>query len=312
MEIQKALSIRDGFGEGLFALAQENAQVVVLTADLAESTRVQTIAKHLPQQFVECGVAEQNMLGVAAGMSMAGKIPFITSFAVFSPGRNWDQLRISACYSNTNVKVVGHHAGFSADGDGATHQALEDIAITRVLPNLVVLCPCDYYEAYNCVEVAANHLGPVYIRISKTAVTPITKPTQPFVIGKGEMLKSGKDLTLITTGVMTAPCLEAAHRVQADSDIEVLTLSTIKPLDTKLILQSVQKTGKVLTVEDHQVAGGLGSAVAEVLASELPVRVVLHGVYDTFGESGSYADLLEKYELDTNGIVQKIQSVMKL
>jgi len=306
----KTLSIRDGFGQGIAELVERDSKVVVLTADLAESTRVSGVFNHFPSQAIECGVSEQNMMGVAAGLAAVGKIPFVNSFAVFSPGRSWDQLRVSVCYNKTNVKVVGHHVGFSASFDGATHQALEDIALTRVLPNLVVLQPCDFHEARQCVFAAAKHNGPTYLRISKSSVGLVTDKDKEFVIGKGEVLQQGRDLTLVISGALTASCLAAARQV-VSAKVEIIKLSTIKPLDVDVLKKSAQKTKRVLVVEDHQVAAGLGSAVAETLSECLPVPVYRHGVFDTFGESGSESDLLSKYKLDTIGISQKITQVAR-
>ncbi|MGI5828407.1 MAG: transketolase family protein [Patescibacteria group bacterium] len=305
-------SIRDGYGEGLLKMAKASPQVVVLVADLAESTRVADVFSSRPAQFLECGISEQNMLGVAAGLAMVGKIPFVNSFAVFNPGRNWDQLRVSVCYQNLNVKVVGHHAGFSAGKDGATHQALEDIALTRVLPGLVVLSPCDFNEASNCVVAAAKHQGPVYIRISKSSAPEITSKNEEFIIGRGEIMCEGKHLTLITTGSLTVPALAAVKDLKGELSVEVVKLSTIKPLDEETILSSAKKTGRVLVVEDHQVLGGLGGAVAELLSEKLPVYVFRHGIFDCFGESGSEVELLRKFKLDTMGIKEKIRQVVKI
>jgi transketolase len=303
----KKLSIRDGFGEGLYELCKNNKKVVVLTADLASSTRVDKIAKDFPSQFVECGVAEQNMMGVAAGLSLAGKIPFINSFAVFNPGRNWDQLRVSVCYSNLNVKIVGHHAGFSTSYDGATHQGLEDLAITRVLPNLTIIQPCDFYQAKNCVQAAFDHQGPVYIRIGKYDLEPIYKDGDEFKIGQADVLKEGDKLTLVSSGFLTKTCLEIAQEIDG---VELINFSTIKPMDEKTLLESVEKTGKVVVVEDHQIIGGLGSAVAEVSSQKLPTSVLRLGMNDQFSQSGSVEGLLAKYNLNKKSIMQTISKII--
>lgn len=300
-------SIRDGYGQGLIEAGNLNSGVVVLTADLKDSTRCGGFASKYPERFIQCGIAEQNMMSVAAGLAMVGKIPFVNSFAVFNPGRNWDQLRVSVCYANLNVKIAGHHSGFSAETDGATHQALEDIAITRVLPNLVVLNPSDSNEVLLAVKAAAKWTGPVYIRLSKYAIEEMSSGDE-FVIGKGEILKKGKDLTLAVSGGMVGNCLMAAKKLVGKIDVEVVKFSSIKPFDEELLIKSVGKTGRVLTVEDHQTAGGFGSLVCEVLSERHPVRVNRHGVYDKFGESGSVQELLKKYKLDVDGIVEKIVS----
>ncbi|NMC36570.1 transketolase family protein [Candidatus Beckwithbacteria bacterium] len=309
MNVQNKQSTRDGYGQGLLELAKTDVNIVALTADLAESTRVLQIAKTLPNQFVECGVAEQNMMGVAAGLALAGKTPFVNSFAVFNPGRNWDQLRVSVCYSNLGVKIAGHHSGLSNGGDGATHQGLEDIAITACLPNLTIISPCDFNEAKNCVAAAANYPGPVYIRLSKSEIVAITDPNQEFVIGRGECLQLGDKLTVITTGRLVSDCLELA-RQHSEVGIELLKLSTIRPLDEELILSSAAKTKKVLVVEDHQITGGLGSLICQLLSQKLPVPTTCHGIYNRFTESGSEPDLLAKYQLDQTGIWQKISQIL--
>ena len=297
-------SLRDGFGEAILELGENNPDVVVLTADLSESTRVQEFEKKYPQRFVQVGVAEQNLAGIAAGLALSGKIPFMTSFGIFSPGGNWLQVRTSICYSNANVKIIGSHTGFSAAGDGATHQALEDIAITRVLPNLTVVVPSDFNETKQAVMAIAEHNGPVYLRLSKEPTPPVISESQKFEIGTAQVLREGKDITVIFCGPIGAEVLKATEELNLDC--EIINSSTIKPLDEKTIISSARKTNNVITVEEHQIIGGLGGAVSELLAQNFPVKVTRIGVKDTYGESGDYYELLDKYELSAQHIKKVI------
>lgn len=310
-DILATAAMRDGFGEALLELGRKNRDVVVLTADLEESTRANLFAEAFPDRFFEVGVAEQNMMGIASGMALTGKIPFVCSFAVFSPGRNWDQLRVGVCYSKANVKVIGAHAGFSAGGDGATHQALEDIAITRCLPNLAVVSPANARQAYQSVFAIAEHNGPTYLRISRSApyhlpgiqTHELTK--DKFEFGKAQILKKGTDVTLIATGLMVAEALIAAEQLAKDGiDAEVLNIHTIKPLDTEAILHSLKKTGAAVTLEEHQRVGGLGSAVLEEMAGKVSVPIEVLGVMDRFGETGQPAELAAKHGLTSAKMVK--------
>jgi transketolase len=295
---------RNGFGRGLMKVGELDDQVVVLSADLTESTRVLDFKNKFPERFVEVGVAEQNMAGVAAGMALEGKIPFMASYAVFSPGRNWDQVRVSICYSKTNVKIVGAHAGLSVGPDGATHQALEDIAIIRVLPNMIVVVPADSVEAEKATLAIAKYEGPAYIRLGRSDLPIFTTELSAFEIGKANVLKEGSDITIIACGAMVYKSLEAAKDLEAQGvSAEVINLHTIKPLDTKTILKSVKKTGKLVTVEEHQIHGGMGSAVVEFTSQNHPVPTKIIGVEDTFGESGTPDELFEKYGLTSQRIV---------
>jgi transketolase len=304
-------STRDGFGDALFALAKKDKNIVVVSADLAESTRVWKFAQKYPDRFIEVGVAEQNMMGVAAGLALAGKIPLATSFAVFSPGRNWDQLRVSVCYSKANVKIIGSHTGLGAGEDGASHQALEDIAITRCLPNLVVLVPADYIEAQKALAVAIKHQGPVYLRLTRQNTPIFTSAKSTFKIGQANILQKGQDVTLIACGALVYNALQVAKKLAAENiSVEVINCHTIKPLDKKTILASVKKTKKVVTLEDHQIHGGLGSAVAELLAENYPVPMKIMGVNDTFGESGTPEKLYKKYGLDQENIISTIKNIL--
>ena len=309
----KPPAMRDGVGEALAELGKLNPRVVVLSADLAESTRAMKFGKLFPERFFQVGIAEQNMMGLAAGLALSGKVPFVASFAVFNPGRNWDQFRVSVCYSETNVKVIGSHAGFSNGGDGGTHQALEDLAITRCLPNLVVLSPADAAQAKKAVLAAAKHEGPVYIRISRDG-SPVVTENLEFEIGKAQLLRVGQDVTIVATGLMVAVALEAAEKLIAQKIIcEVINLHTIKPLDVKSLKKSVLKTGALLTIEEHQLAGGMASAVLEGLASEnaVPPLTKMMGVQDAFGESGDPAAIRAKHGLDVENVVKNVEELIK-
>lgn len=316
-DITNKTSLRDAFGHALLALGRKNHDVVVLTADLGESTRTQLFAQAFPHRFFQLGVAEQNMMGVAAGMALTGKIPFVCSFAVFSPGRSWDQLRVSVCYSKANVKVIGGHVGFSNGGDGGTHQALEDIAMTRCLPNLAVLSPADAFDTYRAVFAMAEHQGPMYMRMSRTAPYHEYgwegKPApRPFYFGKAQLFRPGKDLTIVATGLMVNEAFIAAQILAKKRiDAEVINLHTIKPLDKEALLRSLRKTGRVLTVEEHQVAGGMGSAILEAVAGEFTGSVKILGVQDAFGESGEPAQLIEKHKLSAEHIVHAAEHLVK-
>jgi len=303
-------STRDGFGEAMLELGKKNQDIVVISADLAESTRVHHFAKRYPSRFVEVGVAEQNMMGVAAGLAIEGKIPFATSFGAFNPGRNWDQLRVSVCYSNANVKIIGSHTGLSVGPDGASHQALEDIAITRPLPNLVVLAPADYKETKLATIAAAKHHGPVYIRFSRQASEIFTKGK--FTIGQAQILLAGPDVTIVGYGPILNEALIATRELAKKKiKVEVINSPSIKPLDEKTILKSAKKTGRVITIEDHQVIGGLGSAIAELLAEKMPTPMRMIGVRDQFGESGQAEQLWEKYQMTHPYIIKAVLELIK-
>ncbi len=302
---------REGFGEALVELGSVVLEIVVLTADLAESTRVEAFAKKFPDRFIDVGVAEQNMMGIAAGLALSGKVPFVTSYATFSPGRNWDQLRVSVCYSNTNVKIIGAHAGISVGADGATHQALEDLAITRVLPNLVVMTPCDFTEAKKMVRAATAHQGPVYIRFGREKTEVFTTDETPFVMGRANVLREGTDLTIFACGPLVYKALQAAEElaetsgndaVKSTLSCEVVNVHTLKPLDTATIMLSARKTGAVVTVEEHQIIGGLNGAISECLGQNYPTPIEAVGMSNTFGESGKPEELLTKYGMSVQHI----------
>lgn len=301
---------RNGYGEALLELGASNPNVMVLTADLAESTRVDAFRKAYPERFIECGVAEQNMVGIAAGIALSGCVPFVSSYAVFMPGRTWDQIRVSVCYSNANVKLVGAHSGVSVGPDGATHQALEDIAITRVLPNLIVIVPCDAMETKKATLAIAKMIGPAYIRFAREKTPVITTKDTPFEIGKANILRTGKDITIVACGPLVAEAMFASETLSKQGiDAEVINMHTIKPLDTKTLIASVKKTGHCVTVEEHQITGGLFGAVSEALVQEFPCRVTPIGMSNCFGESGAPDELLEKYGMTAEAIVRSVKTL---
>jgi transketolase len=303
---------RQGFGDGLVELGRTNPDVVALTADVADSTKLSAFKKEFPDRFFEVGVAEQNLMGVAAGLALAGKIPFIASYATFSPGRSWDQLRVSVAYSQANVKIAGAHTGVSVGPDGATHQALEDIAITRVLPNLTVIVPADYNQTKQATIAAAKHKGPVYFRFTREKSAVFTTPQTPFEIGKAQVLKDGKDVAIIGCGPILYNGMLAALELEKEGvSVMVINNHTIKPIDRETILAAAKQCGAVVTLEEHQVMGGAGSAVLEVLASEYPVPVEMVGMKDTFGESGEPEELIEKYGMGKNSVIKAIKKVMQ-
>lgn len=301
---------RDGFGKGLVELGHSNPDVVALTGDLVESTRVQEFSEAYPDRFIEVGVAEQNMAGLAAGLALSGKVPFMTSYAVFSPGRNWDQIRVSICYSEANVKIVGAHAGISVGPDGATHQALEDVAITRVLPNMVVVVPTDCIEAKKATLAIAKHKGPCYIRFGREKNPIITSESTPFELGKALKIANGDDVFVIANGQMVYRAIEAAKRLrEKGTSVGVINMHTVKPIDKKAIIEAAKRAGAIVTAEEHQINGGLGGAVAEVLAENCPVPMERVAVKDTFGESGDPNTLMEHYHLGVDDIVRAIINV---
>lgn len=304
---------RDGFGEGLVLAAEENDQIVGLCADLTESTRMENFKDKFPDRFVEMGVAEQNLATVASGMAAAGKIPFITSYAMFSPGRNWEQIRTTICYNNQPVKIIGSHAGISVGPDGATHQALEDLSLMRVLPNMVVIAPTDSIEAKKATIAIAKINQPCYIRLSRADVPVITTEDSPFEIGVANVLTEGQDVAIVACGQMVYLSLLAAQELEEHGiSARVINCHTIKPLDKKTILQAAEDCRAMVTVEEHQIAGGLGAAVAEVVSQEFPVPIQMVGIADHFGESGEPAELLEKFGLTKKAIIQAATRAIRL
>lgn len=295
--------IRKGFGKGLKQAGDEDLRVVALCADLTESTQMHLFKEAHPERFVEIGVAEQNLVTVAAGMAAMGKIPFASSYAAFSPGRNWEQIRTTVCLNDQPVKIVGSHAGVSVGPDGATHQMLEDIALMRSLPNMIVIVPGDSVEAEKATLAIAKNDKPSYIRLSREATPVFTTPLTPFEVGKAYVLREGRDVTLLGTGTMTYQCLVTAKRLENEGvSVEVVHVPTIKPLDEETILNSLRKTGRGLTVEEEQIAGGFGSAVSELLAEKLPTPLKRIGIQDRFGESGGAEELLAHFGLNADGI----------
>ena len=309
----KKIATRESYGNALAELGAEHKDVVVLDADLAAATKTGVFKKAFPERFIDCGIAESNMMGVAAGLATTGLVPFASSFAMFAAGRAFEQVRNSIGYPHLNVKIGATHAGISVGEDGATHQCNEDIALMRTIPGMVVISPADDVEAKAAVKAAYEHQGPVYLRFGRLAVPVINdRPDYKFELGKGVVLREGKDLTIIATGLPVSNCLEAAEKLAADGiDAKVINIHTIKPLDEELVVAAAKETGKVVTVEEHSVIGGLGSAVCDVLAEKAPTKVMKIGINDTFGESGPAVELLKKYGLDTESIYEKIKEFSK-
>ena len=309
----KKVATRESYGNALKELGAENPNVLVLDADLAGATKTGVFKKAYPDRFFDCGIAEGNMVGIAAGLATTGKIPFCSTFAMFAAGRAFEQVRNSVGYPHLNVKIAATHAGISVGEDGATHQCKEDIALMRTIPGMVVLNPADDVEARAAVKAAAEYEGPVYLRFGRLAVPVFNdEANYKFEIGKGILLREGTDLTIVATGLCVNSALEAAEKLAAEGiSAEVINIHTIKPLDEEIILKSAKKTGKVVTAEEHSVIGGLGSAVCDVLSEKLPTPVKKIGVYDVFGESGPAVKLLEKYKLDGAGVYEQIKDWLK-
>lgn len=308
---------RDGYGDGLVELGEKNPNVVVLTADLSESTRSIKFQQKFPERFIECGIAEQNMMGIAAGLAVSGKIPFISTYSVFCPGKNWAELRVNICYNNANVKLTGAHAGISVGPDGATHQGLEDIAITRCIPNLKVLAPCDYFETKKATISAGETFGPVYLRFAREKTPVFTTKDTPFEIGKAQIFfqpsndKNG-DVAIIACGPLVYNALLAANDLEKEGKkIYVINNPSIKPLDEKTILNIAKKTNAIVTVEEHQIAGGMGSSIAEFLSKNYPIPIEFIGVNDRFGESGKPEELIEAFGMGVDSIKNAVIKVLK-
>ena len=305
--------IRKGFGRGLLKAGQIDENIVAACADLTDSTQMNLFKEAFPERFIEVGVAEQNLVTVGSGLAAMGKIPFVSSYAAFSPGRNWEQIRTTICLNQQPVKIVGSHAGVSVGPDGATHQMLEDIALMRVLPHMIVIAPGDSLEAERAtLALAADKENPGYLRLAREATPIISTPKTPFVIGKAYVYAPGKDITVISTGIMTYHALVAAEKLYKDGiDLEVIHCPTIKPLDAVTILHSVKKTGAVITAEEGQINGGLGGAIAELLGEELPVPMKRIGIKDRFGESGKPEELLEHFGLTAKHIAMAAHELME-
>lgn len=305
----KKIATRDSYGDALVELGKEKDNLIVLDADLAAATKTGVFKKVFPDRHIDCGIAESNMTGIAAGLSTCGKVPFISTFAMFAAGRSFEQVRNSIGYPHLNVKIGATHAGISVGEDGATHQCNEDIALMREIPGMVIINPSDDVEAKAAVKAAYEHQGPVYLRFGRLA-TPVINDADSykFEIGKGVTLKDGKDITIFATGLCVSASLEAAEQLAADGvDARVINIHTIKPLDEELVIQAAKETGRVFTVEEHSIIGGLGSAVSEVLGEKCPTKITRIGVNDVFGESGPAVELLHKYGLDAEGIYKYIK-----
>ena len=309
----KKIATRQSYGETLVELGKEHDNLVVLDADLAEATKTAFFKKEFPDRHIDCGIQEADMIGIAAGLASCGKVPFCSTFAMFAAGRAYEQVRNSVGYPHLNVKIGATHAGISVGEDGATHQCLEDIALMRVIPGMAVINPADAVEARAAVIAAYEYDGPVYLRFGRLAVPVINdRPDYKFEWGKGYVVKEGTDVTIIATGLEVAPAIDAAELLEKEGiNAEIVNIHTIKPIDKDLIVKEAEKTGKVVTVEEHSVIGGLGSAVCEVLSENHPLPVKRIGVYDRFGESGPAVELLHKYKLDGEGIAEQVKGYLK-
>lgn len=306
------IATRESYGNALVEVGKEYPNLVVLDADLAGATKTSTFKKAFPERHIDCGIAECNMVGIAAGLATTGKIPFVSSFAMFAAGRAFEQVRNSVGYPHLNVKIGATHAGITVGEDGASHQCNEDLALMRTIPGMVVMCPSDDVEAKAAVRAAVEHDGPVYIRFGRAAVPVIHEADYKFQIGKGELVREGKDVTIVATGICVANAMEAAELLAADGiQAEVINICTIKPLDEEMILASAKKTGKVVTCEEHSVIGGLGSAVCDALSAKMPTPVCKLGMQDMFGESGAAGALVEKYQLDGKGIAKQVKEFLQ-
>ena len=304
----KKIATRQSYGESLRDFAEEYPNLVVLDADLSNATKTGTFKKAYPDRFINCGIAESNMMSIAAGLSTTGLIPFASTFAMFAAGRAYEQVRNSIGYPHLNVKIGATHAGISVGEDGASHRCLEDLALMRMIPGMVVMCPADDTEARMAIKAALDYVGPVYIRFGRAAVPVVFDENYKFEIGKGAILREGTDVTLVANGLCVASALEAADKLAADGiSAEVINICTIKPLDDDLIVASAKKTGKVVTAEEHSIIGGLGGAVAECLAEKCPTPMYRIGVRDRFGESGPAGELLHKYMLDGEGVYKQVK-----
>ncbi|MEM4166290.1 MAG: transketolase C-terminal domain-containing protein [Candidatus Bilamarchaeaceae archaeon] len=303
---------REGVGVALAEIGEKNKDLWVLCADVTESTRMHHFAEKFPKRFVQVGVAEQNLAGAAAGIAATGKTAVISAYGVFSPGRNWDQIRVSICYNDVDVKIHASHTGLNVGPDGASHQALEDIAMVRVLPNIVVLSPADYLQAKKATYAAIEKKGPVYIRTAREKSAIFTTEDTPFEIGKANVYMEGDDVAILAHGMVVYEALLAAQKLKAEGiSAAVIDVCSIKPLDKDTIIKYAKKTGFVFTVEEHQVYGGMGSAVAELLSQCCPTKMKIHGIYDRFCESGNLKELFRKYELDADGIFKNIKISLK-
>ena len=305
------IATREAYGKALAAVGGKNNKVIVLDADLSKSTKTEVFGKAYPERFFNVGIAEQNMMGTAAGLAAAGKIPFVSTFAVFATGRAFEQIRNSICYPKLNVKIAATHAGLTVGEDGASHQSIEDISLMRTLPNMTVIVPADGIETEKAIEFAAEYKGPCYIRLGRSNVPDLFDADYKFEIGKAVTVAEGTDVTIIATGIMVAEAKAAAEELSKEGiSAGVLNIHTIKPIDSEAIIKAAEKTGCIVTCEEHSIIGGLGSAVAEVLVENNPVPMLRLGVNDTFGESGKPNDLLKKYKLKSSDIVEKVKAAL--
>lgn len=302
---------REAYGNALAKIGKENSNIIVLDADLSKSTKTDTFKKECPERFFNVGIAEQNLISVGAGLAAAGKIPFVSSFAMFATGRAFEQIRNAVCYPKLNVKVCATHAGITVGEDGATHQSLEDISCMRVLPNMTVIVPADEKETESVIRWAADYNGPVYVRLGRAGVEDVTADGYTFTPGKSNQLKDGSDVTIIACGALVGPAVEAAKKLEADHiSARVINMASIKPIDIEAIIKAAQETGAIVTAEEHNILGGLGSAVSEVVVAHKPVPIEFVGVKDTFGESGTPKELMEKYGLTAEDIVEAVKKVV--
>jgi len=307
----KSKPTRDGYGDALVEMGAQDERIVVLGADLSDSTRALWFWKKYPERFFEFGIAEQNMLNAAAGLSLAGKIPWVSTYGVFVAGRAWDQIRTTTCYSNLNVKIAGAHGGISVGPDGATHQALEDVATMRVLPNMTIIVPCDYYETKKAIIWACKYVGPVYVRFGREPVPMITTAEDPFVMGKANLINDGTDVTIANNGPVLLECIKAVQMMKEKGvSVRLLNIHTVKPIDREAIAKAASETGGIVTVEEHQVIGGFGSAVAEAVVQTHPVPMRFIGIQDRFGASGTPEQLFEEFGLTAKHIVAAVEQVL--
>ncbi len=306
--LDNKIATRESFGKALVELGKENENVVVLTADLAGATKTNLFEKEFPERFINAGIAEQNMIGIAVGLSTTGKIPYASTFAMFAAGRAYDQIRNSVAYPNLNVKICGTHAGITVGEDGATHQMLEDLSLMRSIPNMTVLCPSDDIQTKWAVKEIAKIKGPVYIRLARVATPVIYSENQEFEIGKMVQIGKGTDATVFATGIEVAEALKAKQELEKENiNIRVVDVHTIKPIDKEMVIKCAKETKKIITIEDHNIVGGLGSAICEVLSEEYPTKVIRMGMKDMFGKSGKAEQLLKYFKLDSNAIIEKVK-----
>ena len=306
------IATREAYGKALVELGEKNKNVVVLDADLAKATKTDGFMKAFPDRFFDMGIAEADMIGTAAGLATCGKIPFASSFAMFAIGRAYDQVRNSIAYPKLNVKIAATHAGITVGEDGATHQAIEDIALTRVMPNMTVLCPCDEFETKWAIETAAEIDGPVYIRLGRSKAKEVYNEEESFEFGKGKLVRDGNDVTVIATGIMVAEAVKA-HEILKDEGISVrvIDIHTIKPIDKDIIIKAAYETKGIVTAEEHSIIGGLGGAVSEVISEKCPTKVLRVGVKDVFGKSGAASELLKEYGLTAENIIERVREILK-